>query len=111
MPDTRTYADRREYNKAAVTARRRKLRKMAIDHAGGKCQICGYNKSIRALTFHHLDPTKKDFGLSDRGLTRSWDKTLKEIDKCALLCANCHAEVHDGLAALSIKCSTKTLAK
>ena len=111
MPDTRTYADRREYNKAAVTARRRKLRKMAIYHAGGKCQICGYNKSIRALTFHHLDPTKKDFGLSDRGLTRSWDKTLKEIDKCALLCANCHAEVHDGLAALSIKCSTKTLAK
>ncbi len=103
MPDTRTYADRREYNKAAVTARRRKVRKMAVDYAGGKCCVCGYSTSIRALTFHHLDPSQKDFGLSDRGLTRSWDKTKREIDKCVLLCANCHAEVHDGLAKIPKK--------
>ncbi|MEN9390090.1 MAG: hypothetical protein RLZZ283_190 [Candidatus Parcubacteria bacterium] len=73
---------------------------MAVDHAGGKCQVCGYSRSIRALTFHHRDPSKKDFGLSDRGLTRSWAKTLAEIDKCILLCANCHAEVHDGLVSV-----------
>jgi 5-methylcytosine-specific restriction endonuclease McrA len=100
MPDKRTYADRREYNKAAVTARRRKLRKMAIEYGGGSCKICGYNKSIRALTFHHKNPSEKDFGLSDRGLTRSWDKTKAEIQKCILLCSNCHAEVHDGLVEL-----------
>ena len=103
MPDTRTYADRREYNKAAVTARRRKLRKMAVEYGGGKCQICGYSKSIRALTFHHRNPEEKDFGLSDRGLTRSWEKTKAEIKKCVLLCSNCHAEVHDGLVKLPHK--------
>ena len=103
MPDTRTYADRREYLKKAVIARRRKIRRMAVDYGGGKCRICGYKKSIRALTFHHRNPSEKDFGLSERGLTRSWEKTRKELDKCILLCANCHAEVHDGLATLPSK--------
>lgn len=73
---------------------------MAIEHGGGCCQICGYEKSVRALTFHHRNPEEKDFGVSDKGITRSWAKTKKEIEKCVLLCANCHAEVHDGLATL-----------
>ncbi|XKT74360.1 MAG: hypothetical protein ACJKTH_03325 [Patescibacteria group bacterium UBA2163] len=97
MADARTYRDRAEYLKKAVTERRRKLRRMAIEYGGGKCNLCGYKKSIYALTFHHRDPTQKDFGLSARGLTRSWEKIKKEIDKCTLLCANCHAEVHEGL--------------
>ncbi len=80
---------------------------MAVQYGGGKCQICGYAKSIRALTFHHRNPSEKDFGLSDRGLTRSWEKTKNEIKKCVLLCANCHAEVHDGLVQLPKKSNTK----
>ena len=100
MPDTRTYADRAEYMKAAVAKRRRKLRDMALLYGGGKCSICSYKRSKRALVFHHLDPTKKDFGLSMRGLTRSWEKMRAELDKCVLLCANCHAEVHDSITQL-----------
>jgi 5-methylcytosine-specific restriction endonuclease McrA len=100
MPDTRTYADRADYLKKAVAARRRKLRDMAIGYGGGRCFICGYNRSKRALVFHHLDPKRKDFGLSMRGLTRSWEKMRAELDKCVLLCANCHSEVHDGITQL-----------
>ncbi len=103
MPDTRTYRDRAEYLKRAVTERRRKLRRMAVEQGGGCCQICGYKASIYALIFHHVDPKKKDFGLSDRGLTRSWEKIKKEVEKCVLLCANCHAEVHEGIARLPRK--------
>lgn len=57
----------------------KKLKDMAIEYGGGKCQICGYKKCKRALTFHHRDPSKKDFGLSARGLTRSWGKTRAEL--------------------------------
>jgi predicted HNH restriction endonuclease len=56
--------------------------------------ICGYSKSVSALAFHHLDPAHKDFGHSDKGLTRSWEAIRRELDKCQLLCLNCHAEVH-----------------
>ena len=93
--EKRTYADRAPYLKKAVAERRQKLREMAIEYGGGKCQRCGYEKSGRALSFHHKDPTKKDFGLSTRGLTRSWEKTKTELDKCILVCANCHMEIHD----------------
>lgn len=95
--ETRTYADRAEYLKAAVVKRRKKLRDMAVEYGGGKCQICGYKKCQRALCFHHKNPTEKDFGLSVRGLTRSWEKMRVELDKCVLLCSNCHMEVHDGM--------------
>lgn len=95
--DNRTYADRAEYLKRAVAERRRRLKAMAIEYGGGECQLCGYKKCLRALSFHHLDPAQKDFGLSARGLTRSWEKMQPEIDKCILVCANCHAEIHAGL--------------
>jgi hypothetical protein len=70
---------------------------MAIDHKGGKCQICGYDRCHEALEFHHLDETGKDFGISNKGYTRSWSRIKQEIEKCLLLCANCHREVHSGL--------------
>ena len=92
--DTRTYADRAEYLKRAVAKRRKTLRQKAVDYGGGKCRVCGYKKCIGALSFHHKDPSQKDFGLSTRGMTRSWEKMQKEIDKCILVCANCHAEIH-----------------
>ena len=102
MPDTRTYADRAEYLKKAVAARRRRIRETAIEYSGGKCAICRYSKSKRALPFHHLDPKKKDFGLSEKGITRSWEKTTRELDKCILLCANCHMEVLDSIRQLPV---------
>ncbi len=98
--ETRTYADRAEYMRMAVKRRRKKLREMARALHGSKCVICGYNKCQRALGFHHINPFQKEFDLSSRGLTRSWAKIEMEIKKCVLVCANCHAEIHDGITKL-----------
>jgi hypothetical protein len=100
MTEKRTYKERREYLIKAVQRRREKIRLMAIDYKGGCCQICGYNRCLEALELHHLDPTKKDFGISNKGYTRSWEKVKQEADKCILLCANCHREVHAGMLQL-----------
>ena len=69
---------------------------MLIAYKGGKCERCGYDKSSRALEFHHLNPSEKDFGIS-KVLTRSIQSLKEEVDKCILLCSNCHAEIHDEL--------------
>ena len=78
----------------AVAIKRRAIKKALIDYKGGKCCRCGYNKSMRALEFHHLDPSIKDFGISTC-LTKSMESLKQEVDKCILVCANCHAEIHD----------------
>ncbi len=92
--DTRTYKDRRQYLIAAVHKRRRKIRQMAVGYKGGRCDKCGYNNCIDALEFHHADSSKKDFSISDKGYIRSWAKVKEELDRCILLCANCHRELH-----------------
>lgn len=84
-----------------VDKNRKKTKKLLIEYKGGKCEICGYNKCDRALQFHHRNPEEKDFGLSTRGLTKSLEELKREVDKCALLCGNCHMEVHDGITLLS----------
>ena len=73
--------------------RRNNLKIKAIEYKGGKCEICGYDKCVDALDFHHLDPSEKEFRISD-GYTRSWEKVQIELDKCMLVCANCHREIH-----------------
>ena len=103
MPDKRKYADRAEYIKQAVTKRRRKLKQLLAEYKGGKCMICGYKRSIWVLELHHIDASTKEFGLSVRGLTRSWEKLKQEADKCILLCANCHREVHAGITQLPLE--------
>jgi hypothetical protein len=98
--EKRTYADRAAYMRQAVKNRRKKLREMARASMGGKCMICGYEKCQRALSFHHLDPSKKEFDLPSKGLTRSWKRIEEEIKKCVLVCANCHMEIHEGITQL-----------
>lgn len=78
----------------ALTVLRQAMKKEAVKRRGGECEKCGYNKCIAALHFHHRDPSQKDFGLSNGGITHSWSEFLLEVEKCDLLCANCHAEVH-----------------
>ena len=92
-----TDEERRARNVRNVTARRRKLTKMAKEYKGGQCFICGYNRCLAALEFHHIDPTEKEFSIAQKGHTRSWERIKKELEKCVLLCANCHREVHAGL--------------
>jgi len=92
--EKRCYADRRQYLIAVVRKRRRKIREMALKYKGGKCERCGYSQCLEALEFHHIISSKKDFSISSRGYTRSWSRVKEELDKCVLLCANCHREAH-----------------
>jgi hypothetical protein len=64
---------------------------------GRKCSRCGYNKTSRALEFHHVDPKTKKFSIGGNGpITRyKWDTVQEELDKCIVLCRNCHAEIHE----------------
>lgn len=62
------------------------------------CMICGYNKCKTSLHYHHLDPKNKNFEVSwgaSRG--RKMEDIQKEIDKCAIVCANCHGEIEEGI--------------
>ena len=72
-----------------------------IEEAGGACILCGYDRCVGALHFHHIDPDTKEFGISRRGFTRSIEKMREEAAKCVLLCSNCHAEVEGGVATLT----------
>ncbi len=72
--------------------RRRVMKRLLVDDFGGKCSLCGYNRCISALHFHHLDSTKKVFGIAKIG-SESLEKVRTEAKKCILVCANCHAEI------------------
>ena len=65
----------------------------AIEYKGGKCSSCGYSKYYGALEFHHINPDEKDYDWNKLRL-KSWDKIINELDKCVLLCSNCHKETH-----------------
>lgn len=79
---------------------RKRIKKKLIDYKGGKCQNCGYNKCDRALEFHHLNPKEKDFSIS--GKSYSFEKMKIEVDKCVLLCSNCHSEIHEGVTTYNL---------
>jgi hypothetical protein len=86
-----------------VTARRRRVKQILVEEAGGRCIVCGYDRCQRALEFHHLDPTEKRFPLAHRGLSQGIAKLRAESAKCVLLCSNCHAEVESGLIDLPVR--------
>ena len=75
-----------------VNQYRHATKKALVEYKGGKCIRCGYNKCLNALQFHHLNPKEKDFNLSKS--TKPFEELKKEVDKCILVCANCHAEIH-----------------
>jgi transposase len=82
----------------AVTKRRRQVKQVLIEEAGGACARCGYDRHPAALHFHHLNPAAKSFAISEQGVARSLARAGAEARKCVLLCSNCHAEVEAGLA-------------
>lgn len=99
MVEKRKYADKRDDLIKAVAKRRLKIKLMAIDYKGGKCQVCGYSKYPGALDLHRV-LGQKSFGIGDKEYTRSWEITKKELDKCVLVCANCHRELETGITQL-----------
>ena len=84
-------------NKYHVTNKRKRNKIDLVNHFGGRCVRCGYDKSFAALQFHHKDDNKS-FEVSDSGSTRSYESLLAEAEKCELICANCHAEEHSRVA-------------
>jgi DNA-binding CsgD family transcriptional regulator len=90
-----TEEERKRKNVEGVIWYRKRLKERAVEYKGGMCECCGYDRAIEALEFHHRDPKEKDF--SPSGKSVSWERMRKEIDKCVLVCANCHREIHCGL--------------
>lgn len=74
--------------------RNRKFKKKCIEYKGGKCQRCEYNKCDNAMEFHHVSPEHKDFSIAEVRNKQINDEIKAELDKCILVCANCHREVH-----------------
>lgn len=84
-------------SKIALRYKTRAIKHNLVQYKGGKCEKCGYDKCEGALQFHHLNPQEKEFSLSHinlNGETVSLETLYLEVDKCLLLCANCHAEEH-----------------
>ena len=73
--------------------RRHKRKDMCIEYKGGKCNDCNGVFHRAVYDFHHLDPTQKDFRVSSI-IRNVWETVTKELDKCVLLCANCHRIRH-----------------
>ena len=82
-------------NTEAVESWRKRKKKALVEYKGGKCQCCGYSRCLEALEFHHLDPNIKSFTIS--GKSKSFNSLKSEVDKCILVCSNCHKEIHAGL--------------
>lgn len=85
--------DERWQRRFEASQHRLQLKERAIAYMGGRCSLCPYDKCPAAMVFHHLDPREKDFNISSR---MSWKSIERELQKCVLLCSNCHAEVHSG---------------
>jgi hypothetical protein len=80
----------------AVTRRHQKIKRILVAEAGGCCRVCGYDRTVVNLHFHHVDPATKSFGLTTaRG--QSLATYREEAKKCVLVCANCHGEIEAGL--------------
>lgn len=75
---------------------RTELKREMVAYKGGRCEACGYDRCLRALCFHHVDAASKRFHFAGSHL-RSRRSLWAELDKCVLLCMNCHNELHAGL--------------
>jgi hypothetical protein len=98
--DGRGYYRCRRCRAEAVSRRRRKVKAILVAEAGGACVVCGYSANMRALHFHHTDPSDKRIELNAKGVALSLETLRAEARKCVLLCSNCHAEVEDGAVSL-----------
>jgi hypothetical protein len=80
----------------AVLRRQRRIKRILVQEAGGGCRVCGYNRCMTSLHFHHVNPSQKAFSIT-MAMGRSIDTYREEARKCVLVCANCHGEIEAGL--------------
>jgi 5-methylcytosine-specific restriction endonuclease McrA len=81
------------------TNRKKSIRELKYK-AGGKCQICGYNRCLSSLAFHHKNPAEKIGTIGEMVYSHSKTAAAIEVKKCVLVCTNCHGELHEGLIKL-----------
>jgi transposase len=86
----------------AVVRRRKKMKTILVEEAGGACCVCGYGRNMRALHFHHVEPSQKRHEINAKGVALALETLRAEARKCVLLCSNCHAEVEDGMTSVPI---------
>ena len=96
----RTQEEKNKDNYERVKSYRQRMKEKLVNYKGGKCQLCGYDKCITSLEFHHLNPNEKDFGISTYSNLK-WETIISEVNKCIMVCANCHREIHAGLRDVS----------
>lgn len=103
----KSYKDKKEYSPGSFknhgpcrecslkydNERNRKLKKKAIEYLGGVCKKCGFAGHFASFDFHHIDPKTKEMNWN-KMRKKSWDNLLVELNKCILLCSNCHQVVH-----------------
>lgn len=97
----------KELQKYRIRTYAQRVKLLAIEYKGGCCQRCGYNKIPGALVFHHRDPTQKERAIT--GGSYSFESLRPELDKCDLLCSNCHIEVHAEWHAASLAASLQAI--
>lgn len=74
-----------------------------VELMGGKCEICGYNKCLRNLCFHHIAEAEKTFDIASNLTTQTGANILNEVTQTVLLCCLCHGETHDGMHSDKVK--------
>jgi hypothetical protein len=92
-------------NKDKWNSERARVKQECVDYLGEKCKLCGYSRCNGVLDFHHLDENKKSFTISDKtrgrgGALVKFEELKDELDKCIILCSNCHKELHFGFSKL-----------
>ena len=85
---------RKKKSKTSYKVQEAKLQ--AVNFRGGCCALCGYDRDIHSLTFHHVYPDDKAFTIADH-YWLPFEELTRELRKCICLCQNCHTEVHSGL--------------
>jgi predicted transcriptional regulator len=79
------------HNRYTYDRQKDKVKAYMDERGGAHCMRCGYSKYIGALEFHHRDPSQKD---PDWNVRWCIARLRKELDKCDIVCANCHREIH-----------------
>ena len=93
--DKEYYSKTKDVRNAKLRQEYSELKQQLVDYKGGKCSVCGYNKCLRALTFHHCKDKKKfEIGTAMARRTYTIEQLKEEADKCILVCFNCHMEIH-----------------